>query len=295
MKRITAMPHLPPRPVSGHKGLFGRVLVVGGSREMIGAPMLAAKAALRGGCGLVQVAMPRPVLASALTILPEATGLGLTKGEDRKRLEAAAAAADAVVIGPGMGMTRDAHERLRLMTRLDKPLVIDADGLNILAAGKRWPGRFNAPAVLTPHPGEMRRLGGLLDLKDVPDDEDGRIDVALAAAKAFDQVVVLKGHRTIVVEPAAATHGNESAKVYVNTTGDSSLSKAGTGDVLAGLIAAFLAQRMRRFEAACLAVFVHGLAGEIAGAKLGRRSVLAGEVADAIGDALVRLDSGRVS
>ena len=100
MRRIEQPPSLPPRPLEGHKGVFGRVLIVGGNRDMLGAPMLAAEAAFRCGCGLVQVALPRPLLATALTICPEATGLGLTKGQDRGRLEAAARASDVVVVGP---------------------------------------------------------------------------------------------------------------------------------------------------------------------------------------------------
>jgi NAD(P)H-hydrate epimerase len=286
MRRIDHPPELPERPIDGHKGLFGRVLIVGGSRDMIGAPMLAAEAALRCGCGLVQVAMPRPVLATALTLCPEAIGLGLTKGQDKGRLDLAARASDVVVVGPGMGQTRDAHDRLRSLIRLSKPLVIDADALNLLALAKRWPARFEAPAILTPHPGEMRRLAPLADLGDVPDDDAGRIHFATLAARQFGQVVVLKGHRTVVAEPPSSIQPIEVPRVYVNATGDSSLSKAGTGDVLAGMIASLWAQGMSRFDAACAAVHLHGRAGEIAGAKLGRRSVLARDVIAAIPESL---------
>jgi NAD(P)H-hydrate epimerase len=284
---------LPDRPVDGHKGLFGRVLIVGGSRDMIGAPMLAAEAAFRCGCGLVQVAMPRPLLSIALTLCPESTGLGLTKGQDRGRLEAAACASDVVVVGPGMGLTRDAHDRLRALIRLDRPIVLDADALNLLSLAKRWPSRFGAPAVLTPHPGEMRRLAPLAELEEVPDDDPGRIRVALHAAKHFGQVVVLKGHRTIVAEPPSTVQPVQTPRVYVNTTGDSSLSKAGTGDVLAGVIASLWAQGMERFDAACLAVFLHGRAGEIAGERLGRRSVLARDVVGSIPAAFAFAESRR--
>jgi hydroxyethylthiazole kinase-like uncharacterized protein yjeF len=278
MQRIDQPPVLPERPRDGHKGLFGRVLVVGGSREMIGAPVLAGKAALRMGSGLVQIAMPRPVLANALAICPELIGLGLTKGADKSKLLEAAESADAVVVGPGMGVSRDAHDRLTRLIRTGKPVVIDADGLNLLALGKRWPSKFESPAVLTPHPGEMRRLGNLLDLNDIPADDAGRIEVAQRAASAFGHVVVLKGSRTVVASP----EGDLEGKVYVNQTGDSSLSKAGTGDVLAGMIASLIGQGVDRFDAACLAVHLHGLAGELCGRLSNRRSVLASDVVEAL-------------
>jgi len=289
MRRIDLPPALPERLEEGHKGLFGRVLVVGGSRDMIGAPVLAGLAALRMGAGLVQVAMPRPVLAAALTVCPELIGLGLTKGT-RERLDEAAALADAIVVGPGLGVSRESHDRLRSLTRLNKPLVIDADGLNVLAAGKRWPAKFEASAVLTPHPGEMKRLGSLIDLNDVPADDAGRIRIAVQAASEFQQVVVLKGARTVVVEPPTPIQPVEAAKVFVNSTGDSSLSKAGTGDVLAGLIACLMAQKLPRFEAACAAVYLHGLAGEIAGARLGKRSVLATDVIESLPQAIAEYE-----
>src|SRR5207248_3696097 len=112
------------------------------------------------------------------------------------------------------------------LARLDKPMVVDADGLNMLSTERRWPSYFKARAVLTPHPGEMARLGKLIGRTDVPGDEQGRIDLAAQAATAFGQVVLLKGHHTVVTD---------GRRVYVNDTGDSTLSKAGTGDVLSGM------------------------------------------------------------
>ncbi len=276
-KRVKGLPGLPARPVDGHKGTFGRVLVVGGQEEMIGAPALAGRAALRMGAGLVQIAVPMSILSAAVSITPELIGLGLAGGRSEGKLLKAAMAADALVIGPGLGQSPAAKRRLMRLIRLDKPMVIDADALNMLAAGKRWPGSFKGRAVLTPHPGEMRRLGRLLGLDEVPKDEAGRIGVAVKAAKTFGQVVVLKGHRTVVTD---------GARVYVNQTGNSALAKAGTGDVLSGIIGALLGQKMERFEAACLGVYLHGRAGEIAGEKWGLRSVLAGEVCDALPGAI---------
>jgi ADP-dependent NAD(P)H-hydrate dehydratase len=278
MHRINRPPPLPPRPVDGHKGLFGRVLIVGGNLDMIGAPVMAGAAALRMGSGLVQIAMPAPVLAIALSVVPELIGLSLdeTKASTDKLLEAADKA-DVLAIGPGLGQSRSVGKRLTALFRLKKPMVVDADALNYLASLPAWPKSFAARAVLTPHPGEMKRLAKLIGRKDVPTDERGRIAIAAEAAKAFGQVVVLKGHRTVVTD---------AKNVYVNHTGDSSLSKAGAGDVLSGILASLIGQGMDRFGAACAAVRLHGKAGEIAGKKLGRRSVLARDVIEAIAEAM---------
>ncbi len=277
MTRITQLPPLPPRPADGHKGLFGRVLVVGGNEGMIGAPSLAGKSALRMGAGLVQIAVPRSILSAALAITPELIGLGLGKSSAKDELLKMAEKSDAVVIGPGLGQTPEALARLQRLVRLEKPMVVDADALNLLAKQKRWPAYFKAAAVLTPHPGEMKRLAKLFDRDEVPTDDNGRIEIARQASNTFHQVVVLKGNRTVVTD---------GEKVYVNRTGDSSLSKAGTGDVLSGIIGTLLAQEMNPFDAACAGVWLHGKAGELAGKRLGMRSVLAHEVIDALPEAI---------
>jgi NAD(P)H-hydrate epimerase len=279
--RVSAPPPLPPRPVEGHKGLFGRVLVVGGNDGMIGAPVLAGTAALRMGAGLVQLAVPRSILPYALSITPELIGIGLGKAAGKDQLLEAAEAADSVIIGPGLGRTPEAMGRLTRLVRLGKPMVIDADALNLLASQKRWPSYFKAHAVLTPHPGEMKRLGKLLGVDEVPTDDDGRTALTASAAREFGQVVVLKGDRTVV---------SDGTRAYINETGNSSLSKAGTGDVLCGILGTLLAQEMDRFDAACTAVCLHGIAGEIAGEKLGLRSVLAHDVITAFPAAIVRYE-----
>jgi NAD(P)H-hydrate epimerase len=238
--------------------------------------VLAGTAALRMGSGLVQIAVPRTILPFALSITPELIGLPLGKGVGADLLDAARAA-DVLVVGPGMGQSGDAKARLMRLVRLDKPMVVDADALNLLAAQKRWPGYFKAPAVLTPHPGEMKRLGKLLGVSAVPSDDEGRSGLAASAAREFGQVLVLKGDRTVV------TDGN---RLYVNDTGNSALSKAGAGDVLSGIIASLIGQGMERFDAACTGVRLHGLAGEVAGEQFGLRSPLAREVIDAIPQAI---------
>ncbi len=244
---------------------------------MIGAPALAGRAALKLGAGLVEIGVPRSILAAALMITPELIGLALGKASGKDALLDAAEKADAVVIGPGLGQTPEAMARLQRLVRLQKAMVVDADALNLLAKQKRWPTYFKANAVLTPHPGEMKRLAKLIGRDEVPTDDQGRIDIATAAAEAFHQTVVLKGSRTVVTD---------GSRVYLNHTGDSSLSKAGTGDVLSGMTGTLLAQAMPTFEAACAAVHLHGRAGEIAGEKLGMRCVLAHDVIEAIPQAV---------
>lgn len=279
MERVTQLPDLPPRPADGHKGLFGRVLVVGGSEGMIGAPVLAGTAALRTGAGLVELAVPRAILPAALSITPELIGLPLSKSEAKNALIQSGEKADAIVIGPGLGRSPEAWDRLTRLVRLEKPMVVDADGLNILASLKKWPGYFKAHAVLTPHPGEMARLAKLIGRDSVPSEETGRIEIAAEAARAFGQVIVLKGNQTVVTD---------GRRVYVNPTGDSSLSKAGTGDVLSGIIGTLLAQKLDRLTAAATGVWLHGTAGELAGQRLGRRCVLARDVIDALPAAFER-------
>jgi ADP-dependent NAD(P)H-hydrate dehydratase len=293
LERIEHPAALPDRPADGNKGTFGRLLIVGGSDEMIGAPVLAGIAALRSGAGLVQVALPQSVLAAALSICPELIGMGLHGEGDNARLIEAANKANAVVVGPGLGTSDAARDRLLALVAIDKTMVIDADGLNLLAAMHQWPSAaFKAKAVLTPHPGEMRRLAGLLPVAavgewarrdpSIPSDESSRIDIAVLAARTFGQVMVLKGHRTVVTD---------GRRIYINTTGDSTLSKAGTGDILSGVLGCLLAQRMDRFEAATLAVWLHGKAGEIAGATHGRRSALGSEVVGCLARAIGERES----
>jgi ADP-dependent NAD(P)H-hydrate dehydratase len=273
LQTIAAPPPLPPRAIDGNKGTFGRVLIVGGNEGMIGAPTMAGRAALRFGSGLVEIAVPRAILSAALMITPELIGLGLGKSSVKDRLLQSAEKADAVVIGPGLGQTPQTLKWLQQLVRLSKPMVVDADGLNLLARQKRWPSYFKAAAVLTPHPGEMKRLVKLIGRDEVPTDDAGRIAIAAEAATQFGQVVVLKGNRTVVTD---------GRRVYLNTTGDSSLSKAGTGDVLSGMVGTLLGQKMERFDAACLAVHLHGRAGELAGKRLGMRCVLSHDVIEAI-------------
>ncbi len=272
IRQVTTLPHLPSRPEQGHKGTFGKVLVIGGSEGMIGAPGFAGLAALRMGCGLAYVASPRQVLGFILSSAPELVGIPVGARPD-PRLAAAVASCDAAIIGPGMGQSAAAVQLLKLGIQTAAPVLLDADALNLIAAGKARLHREPNTMVLTPHPGEMVRLSRQFGFYDVPQDQAGRIRVAVAAAKYFRQIVVLKGHRTVITD---------SCRYAVNHSGDSTLAKGGTGDILCGMIGALLAQGVSPFEAAMLGVHLHGKAGEYAGRQVGERSALARDVIDAI-------------
>ena len=270
-------PALPARPQHGHKGTFKRVLIVAGSDEMPGAAVLAGLASLKMGAGLVQVATSDRALLVAHTIAPELVGLNLDRPRWRKRLASGASQADAIVLGPGLGQEDRADAIVREVLPVEKRAVIDADALNLLAQRRRWPRRIGLRAVLTPHPGEMLRLGRLIGRDEVPTDDVGRLGIAVEAARVFQQIVLLKGNRTVITD---------GTRAYVNETGDSSLSKAGTGDVLAGMLGTLLAQMDDPLDAACLAAHLHGRAGEIAGQSSGPRCVLARDVIDALPQAI---------
>ncbi|MGN6506271.1 MAG: NAD(P)H-hydrate dehydratase [Tepidisphaeraceae bacterium] len=274
-ERVTSLQPLAQRSEQGHKGTFGRVLVVGGNAQMIGAPAFCGLAAYHAGAGYVQLATPKVILLAALGLCPQAIGLALPNA---KEWHDAIDKADAIAIGPGLGKLADAKRWVGDVLSAATPVVLDADALNLLAAGRSWPKRVAAACVLTPHPGEMKRLGKLFGKTDQNnDDEADRIDTATRAALAFGQVVVLKGHRTIVTD---------GQKLYINTTGSSALAKAGSGDILSGIAGALLGQRgAAPFEAACTAVWVHGKAGEFAGQRVGERSSTSFDVVTAVGAA----------
>lgn len=277
LQRIVQLRPLPPRPAESHKGTFGRVLVIGGSAEMIGAPAFAGLAAYRAGAGYVQLATPRASLLHSLAIVPEAIGLALPS----RKLVEAIEKADAVAIGPGLGMLPSAKSLIDTVLKSDKRVVLDADALNVLAAGKAWPKRVKARCVLTPHPGEMKRLGKCFGKREQSaTDEADRIDTARRAAEAFGQVIVLKGARTVITD---------GRRLYINRTGTLVLARAGSGDVLTGITAAFLAagDPFDSFDAACSAAWLHGVAGRLAGDRHGERSTLAHEVTESIAAALL--------
>jgi len=276
---------LPGRPSDGHKGTFGTVIVVAGSATMPGAAAMAARAALRGGAGLVKVAGDQGLLDRVLAIEPSATGLLIEDaGDGRAWLEGLRSADPdgraVLAVGPGLGSMADTL--LPGLINDARAAVIDADGLTALAvSGRRL--RRRGPTVLTPHPGEFRRLALAVQLRLDPTDEDQRPEAARRLAEAHEAVVALKGMGTIV---------SDGRRAYRNTTGNAAMATAGTGDVLTGLTAALLAGGMSAYDAACVAVHVHGAAGDLWTSEHGDRGMLARELADRIPDVCRRMSSG---
>ena len=272
-------PLVPRRSPSSHKGQFGRVLIVAGSIGKTGAAYLSAMGALRSGAGLVTVATPKscvPIVAALgaeymTWPMPEDDAGRMTDGAIEDLL---AFDADVIAIGPGLGRS-PALDKLvaALATRSKCPLVLDADALNALAGA----ATFSAPAILTPHPGEMARLSGL-SIEAVQAD---RLGVSQRLAAARNAHVVLKGHRTLVTSP--------DGRVSINDSGNPGMATAGTGDVLTGAIAAWLAQLRDPAAAAALAVYLHGRAGDLAAAAHGEVAMVAGDVLAHLGAATLEL------
>jgi len=281
MKRITQIPKLPERGVDAHKGEVGRILVVAGSlgsRGMIGAPALVANAALRSGAGLVQIATESAALGYVGILAPCATTRPLAAGADDLAAFAVEYGADVVAVGPGLGKSVSGGEVAALLDRFSGGIVVDADGLNALADLGRWHARWPHNVVITPHPGEMRRLLAGWGLKAAVEDRER---CALELARATGVTVVLKGLGTVVTD---------GERVYVNQTGNSGMATAGAGDVLTGVIAALIGQRMSAFPAAVLGVHVHGLAGDNAAEQLGRISLIATDLIEYLSDAFCDLE-----
>lgn len=267
---VRELPQLAARSPDGHKGTYGRVLVVAGSRGMSGAAILCASAALRGGAGLVYLAVPagiQPIVAGAnpcyLTIaLPEEDHGGLARAAAPQLLELARTC-DVVALGPGLGQSAELRELVpALLAGIAVPLVLDADGLNALVQRLELVQARRAPFVLTPHPGEFGRLVQ----QPIAAVQAQRRELAVRFAREHGGVLVLKGHETIVTD---------GRRIYVNTTGNPGMATGGTGDVLTGLVAALIGQGLEAFAAAQLGVHLHGLAADLARDDLGEVSLIA--------------------
>ncbi len=288
LTREQMRPLIPARAVDAHKGDFGRVVVVAGSVGKAGAAVLCAQGAMRSGAGLVTVASPRSCQPTIAAHAVEYMTEGLDETPDGTVHFSAVAAvigidADVIVAGPGLGRGEGVTTFVReLLDKYDGPLVLDADALNAFAdEPSLLVGREGRDLIITPHPGEMARLVGC----SVDDLQADRIGLATDFAKRHKLYVVLKGYRTLVVTP--------DEKVFVNPTGCAGMATGGTGDVLAGMLAAWLAQLLDA-EAACrLAVYLHGSAGELADADNGEVSMTASDLVDHISDAILGLTARR--
>jgi NAD(P)H-hydrate epimerase len=274
-RREEARDLVPPRLADeAHKGDAGRVLALVGSRLMPGAALLVARAAQRAGAGLVSVGcQDRELLGLVPAAAPEAVLLDLS-GSAEPTFVLGRRADHAVVCGCGLGQGARARALVEALfsANLTCPLALDADALNLLADQPEHIRDYRGPVVITPHPGEAARLLG----REVPGDDEGRLRAARELAERTGAVAVLKGRRSVVAQ---------GEQVYVNETGNAGMATAGAGDVLAGVLAAYLAlcgtgasPGWTPLDAACAAVRVHGLAGDVAAAHVGRRSLIASDL-----------------
>ncbi|SYZ74572.1 Bifunctional NAD(P)H-hydrate repair enzyme Nnr (Includes: ADP-dependent (S)-NAD(P)H-hydrate dehydratase; NAD(P)H-hydrate epimerase) [Candidatus Zixiibacteriota bacterium] len=273
---------LPKRKPDGHKGDFGKLFILAGSTGLTGAATLSAISSAQAGLGLVTVGCPASLnhilemkLTEPMTYpLPDVGKRGALAlrglGEIRKKITKS----DAVVIGPGIGRHHETSELVRrIVASLDKPAIIDADGLNAFEKDREPLKGKHPTLVLTPHPGEFRRLvdeelpGGLYD----------RFNLVRKYAAPYNAVIIFKGSPSIVVSPEGG--------LYLNPTGNNGMATGGTGDVLSGLVGSFLAQGMTPLHSAICAVYLHGLAGDLAAGELGVRSLIAGDLIEYLPDA----------
>lgn len=281
MNTITKLPTLPARQRDAHKGEFGRALLIGGSRGMHGAITLSAMACLRAGAGLVRVCIPsdvQPLVAAAnpcfMTVACAQDDNGRFSQLAIERILHEAKWASVVAIGPGIGQSRELCQLIeRLLAELTVPIVIDADGLNVLATIDPFRLRTrNFPTVLTPHPGEFARLTN----KQIDQIQNGREDLAFDYASEHLLTILLKGQYTIV------TDGNT---LYRNTTGNPGMATGGSGDVLTGIVTALIAQKLEPYDATILASYIHGLAGDFAAADVGEVSLIATDIIEHLPEA----------
>ncbi len=284
LEEITAIPRLPPRRVDSHKGDFGRVLVVAGSRGMSGAAVLCGSAALRGGAGLVRVAVPEGILPIVAAGNPCYTTAALPQDAEGRLVPSAeehllrlAGDHDVLAVGPGLGQSPGLAFLLeKLLARITLPMVLDADGLNAFAEHPERLRQHAGPLIVTPHPGEFARLLHI-ETRTV---QAQRGELAVHFAANHGVVVVLKGQGTIVTD---------GRRVFQNTTGNPGLATAGAGDVLTGLIAALVGQGLETFAAAQLGVHLHGLAGDLAKSEVGEVSLIASDLLDNLPRAFLKI------
>lgn len=262
---------LPKRPKDANKGTFGKLLVFAGSDNFPGAAYLACAAAYRIGTGLVKLAATKNVQQIVSKKLPEVTFISL-------RAELSFNGIDACLIGPGLGQGKEAIEITeKVLAKMLPPSVIDADGLNILSNKENWWEKINGSLILMPHPGEMSRLSGV----SIEQIQKNRIYIAQRFAKEWRQTVVLKGANTVIA--------SSSGEIAVSPFANPILATAGTGDILAGIVAGLLAQGLNPMDAASLGVFIHGLAGEFISKKIGDRGMLATDLLLALPEVIKHL------
>ncbi len=279
-KRIISL-LVPERPRYSHKGDYGHVLIVAGSRGKTGAALMAARACLRAGSGLVTIGVPESLLDLFQSRVTEEMTLPLPDNGDGSLSSKAAdlilnflsGKADVLAIGPGIGVTRETQKIMKEIIQSSRsPLVIDADGINSIADISVFE-KAQAPAVITPHPGEMARL-----IRSRRSDiERDRISTALSVSRETGADLILKGVPTVVAEPGG--------RAFVNSTGNPGMATAGTGDVLTGIVASFIGQGLNPVDASVAGVYMHGLAGDVAASEKGEHSLIASDIIEALPEA----------
>jgi NAD(P)H-hydrate epimerase len=270
---------IPERKLDGHKGTFGKTAILSGSRGMVGAPLLSADAALRSGSGLVYLLLPEEIEESVSVQLNEvltkavSSSDGIINSNSLSYILDFTKDMDVLAFGPGIGCNRETEIiTFELLSKLDMPLILDADALNSI---KDLKNLKDSPAeiLITPHPGEMSKLIN----KPIKEINANRIDIARNFASEYGVNIILKGAATITASP--------DGRAFLNNTGINGMATAGSGDVLTGITAALAAQGMDLFEAAALAVYLHGKAGEFAGARKSDFALKAGDIIDSMADA----------
>jgi len=268
---------IPKREPEANKGSCGKLAVITGSQGMAGSGCLASKAALRTGSGLVYIGAPKSMINIYQSVVPEAVGVGLVEhngilGQNSTDgILKLINKCDTAVIGPGLTSNEYIYNIINTIAdKVDKPVVLDADALNVLSKDTGIFSMFKNEVVITPHPGEMARLTGL----DIQHIQANRIETARKYSRLWGVTVVLKGAKTIVA--------HSSGKVYINPTGNSGMATAGSGDSLTGIIASLIGQGAGAFEAAVAGVYLHGLAGDIAAEQKGKYGVIASDIVDSI-------------
>jgi NAD(P)H-hydrate epimerase len=272
----------PKRQPAANKGDFGHVLVIAGSSGYTGAAYLTSQAALLSGSGLVTLAVGRSLYEIMATKLTEVMVRPFFETRDlslsllaEKEISAFSERCNCLAIGPGISQNKETQSLVRnIIAKVEKPIVLDADGINALAVHSELLKNVKSSLILTPHPGEMARLTG----KEKDEIQKNRKDVALTFANEYNTVVVLKGHETVVAAPGG--------EYYINKTGNSGMATGGTGDVLTGIITGFIAQGITPFEASILAVYFHGLAGDLAAKEKGLLSLIATDLLNKLPEAL---------
>ncbi|MEA5084587.1 MAG: NAD(P)H-hydrate dehydratase [Lachnospiraceae bacterium] len=279
---------LPVRNAQSNKGTFGKLYVIAASEEMTGAGVLCCKAGYKSGCGLVYACMPKKCCDIMHVLVPEAVAKpikdieGKAYEDSMDGIQEGLENAKAIVIGPGMGQSKGISAFVeKVLLTANGNVLIDADGLNAIAKNKDVLRQMKRTPIITPHPGEMSRLTGI-KVKDILSDTIG---TALRFAVKYNTIVVLKEARTVIASP--------EGEVYINTSGNCSMAKGGSGDVLSGIIGGLMAQGMDSFRAAALGVYVHGFCGDLASERIGHYGVLAGELAEYVAFSMKELEQLR--